>query len=259
MRGDVTSNRSTWLAAALAAMIAGCAQGPAASGGPAGNGSGGDSAPAPGGATYLSQGQVIPTGDACTPTGAHGKHDFTSCKTCHNCGGVVQFDPSGPAVGAGMPLPSFDAAAKTCSNVACHMVPAGNFTYSFIGGDGEPAPFTVPYGGPSEARTPEWYFTGNGCALCHGNPPAYQGTRYAWHSGAHGNQGPTGAMNQCQLCHPDAVSTGGAAAGLASGNCSAAGLPVVGAPEGSVPCSSFHANGKVDVVARFTSACFNCH
>ena len=212
----------------------------------------------------LVQSQVCADGQVCAPTGAHAKHGAFDCKVCHAFGGWFAFQNPGPAYlpnSTGTPsAPSFDATTKTCSNVACHSVPPGTFSYYFPGGDGEPALNTVPYGGASGSAAPMWYDTALGCAACHGNPPLYNDVAYVWHSGFHGNQGPTGANNQCQLCHNDAVSTNGTATGLRPGNCNpVTGLPVTGTPAGSVPCASFHANGTVGVVENFTSACFGCH
>jgi predicted CxxxxCH...CXXCH cytochrome family protein len=209
---------------------------------------------------------------SCTPTGAHGAlavnfvtgHAGYECKECHYVGGRLAFKPASKGglafLPAPNPTPTFDATAKTCSNVACHSVPAGTFSYYFPDGDGNPVLNTVPYGGGTGSATPMWYATGLGCAACHANPPDYQGVKYLWHSGFHGNQGPTGAYNQCQLCHNDAVSTNGVATGFRPGNCNAStGQPVTGTPPGSVLCASYHSNGAVGVVANFRTACFGCH
>jgi predicted CxxxxCH...CXXCH cytochrome family protein len=193
----------------------------------------------------LTQDHVIPTGEVCAPTGAHGKHATFGCATCHVCGGVLQFDPNGPAVGAGQPLPSFDATAKTCSNVACHSVPSGTFTYTtWDWGSESVVEVTVPYGGSGGAGTPSWYAGGGGvgCIGCHGNPPTDYS--YTWH-GSHGGG------NQCELCHPDAVSSGGVATGLSTAtNC---------APNGTSPCAALHANGALDVTPKWKSTCLGCH
>jgi hypothetical protein len=189
----------------------------------------------------MTQDEVLPAGTNCTPTGAHGKHAFTSCATCHVCGGVLQFDPAGPAVSANFPNPTFDATAKACS-VACHGVPAGTFTYLFPDGNGDPQPNTVSYGG-ANVMTPSWYTTGaGGCTACHGDPPQ----NYLWHSGNHGGG------NQCELCHPDVVSVNGVGTGLSTAtNCG---------PNGTYgSCAALHANGTVDVQAKFKSTCFGCH
>jgi predicted CxxxxCH...CXXCH cytochrome family protein len=190
----------------------------------------------------LTQDHVIPTGEVCAPTGAHGKHASFGCAACHVCGGVLQFDPNGPAVKAGQPAPSFDATAKTCSNVACHTVPSGTFTYTaWDWGSDSAVEINVPYGGSGGSGTPSWYTTGGaGCIGCHGNPPV----NYTWH-------GQHGGGNQCELCHPDAVSSGGVATGLNTAmNCG---------PNQNQSCAAFHANGTLDVTPKFNSSCFGCH
>ena len=172
----------------------------------------------------------------CSPTGAHPKHAFTACKTCHACEGVVEFDPAGAAVAAGLPGPIFDATTKSCANVACHGEPAGTYTYStWDWGLDEAVPVTVSYGGKLRP-TPSWSSTGAaGCTACHDNPPR----NGVWHSGAHANQGATGAANQCQFCHPDATGSSAMGTGITS--------------------AVLHGNGRVDVQARFVSSCFGCH
>jgi hypothetical protein len=198
----------------------------------------------------LTQDEVCLDGDpACTPTGAHGGpgtsppgHYAFSCSVCHKVGGRLVFDRNGPAYAAGKPAPTFDATAKTCSNVACHGVPAGTFSYYFIGGDGEPVLNTVNVYGNSSGVTPSWYATGGAaCGACHGNPPR-NGTdgSNVWHSGFHGGQGPTGANNQCQLCHPDANSPGN---GIGT----------------TITNPLLHGNGVFNVQATFRSSCFGCH
>lgn len=190
----------------------------------------------------LTADQVCIDGDpACTPSGAHAKHAAYSCATCHAVAGRLSFQLTGPAYGAGQPAPTFDAVAKTCSNVACHVVPSGTFSFYFPGGDGEPALETVSFGGGAAGTTPSWYSTGGGCTGCHKNPPdAPAGGKYVWHSGYHGGQGPTGANNQCQFCHPDAYSPG---TGIGT----------------TITNPSLHKNGVVNVQATFRSSCFGCH
>jgi hypothetical protein len=203
----------------------------------------------------------------CPPTGAHGAlavnfvtgHAGFECKECHYVGGRLAFKPASkgglaflPAPG---PRPSFDASSKTCSNVACHTVTKGTFSYYFPGGDGEPVLNTVDYGGGTPQPTPSWYATGASCSACHVSPPVYGGVPYAWHSGLHGG---SVANNNCQLCHLDAVSVY-----LGAGNWTAVGLStatnctVKGVP--NQPCSLLHANGTVNVNATFKSTCFGCH
>jgi hypothetical protein len=183
-----------------------------------------------------------PVGPTCTPTGAHAKHTAT-CSVCHFVAGRLAFDPAGPAYTgwiAGQPRPAFNATAKTCSNVACHGVPAGTFSYYFQGGDGEAELRTVNYGGTGTQVTPGWYTTGATCTGCHPNPPrnGSDGSN-VWHSGYHGGQGPTGAYNQCQFCHPDATGSNGVGTAITN--------------------PTLHGNGTVNVQATFRSQCFGCH
>ena len=194
----------------------------------------------------LTQDEVCLDGDpACTPSGAHGKHDSwttygNNCKICHKVGGRLVFDKNGPAYAAASPAPSFDATAKNCSNVACHGVPTGTFSYYFPDGSGDPQLYTVTYSS-APRPTPSWNSTVAGCTACHDDPPKNGSNGgNAWHSGYHGGQGPTGARNQCQFCHPDASSPGN---GI--GN--------------TITNPTLHANGTVNVQAPFTSQCFNCH
>ena len=198
----------------------------------------------------LTQDEVCLDGDpACTPTGAHGGpstspagHYAFACTVCHKVGGRLAFDKNGPAYGAGYPAPTFDATAKTCSNAACHTVKAGTFSYYFPDGEGNPQLNTVTYGGGAPRPTPSWYATGaTSCTACHDDPPRNGSSgSNAWHSGYHGNQGPTGAYNQCQFCHPDASS------------------PNNGIGD-TITNATLHANGTVNVQATFKNACFNCH
>ena len=188
----------------------------------------------------LVQSEVLPTGGLCVPNGAHLNHANAGfdCKVCHLCGGVLQFDPAGPAIAPGQPPPAFDAVAKTCSNVACHTVPLGTFSFPSQGGDGEVYTEVVTYGGAPPRVTPSWYTTGSACTACHDNPPrnGSNGSN-VWHSGNHGNQGPTGARNQCQFCHPAAYS-----------------------PNNGIGTVMVHRADKVvQVQAPFISACFGCH
>ncbi|HEY3307052.1 MAG TPA: hypothetical protein VGJ93_01230 [Desulfuromonadaceae bacterium] len=194
--------------------------------------------------------EVCSEGDpACTPTGAHGGpatqpagHYSFDCKVCHKIGGRLVFDKYGPAYAAGKAAPSFDANTKTCSNIACHGVPAGTFSYYFPGGDGEPVLNTVNYGGTVAGPTPSWYSIGaSGCKACHGDPPlnGSNGSN-AWHSGYHGGGGPSSPQNQCQFCHPDASSPNNGIGDIITN-------PLL------------HANGTVNVQATFKSSCFSCH
>lgn len=199
--------------------------------------------------TALTQDEVCPDGDpSCTPTGAHGGpgtspagHYAFDCKVCHKVGGRLSFDRNGPAFAVGKPDPTFDAGAKTCSNISCHGVPSGTFNYYFPGGDGEPVLNTVTITGNSSGVTPSWYATGSAtCGGCHGNPPR-TGTNGSniWHSGQHGGQGPSGALNQCRFCHPDATGANGMGTAITN--------------------AVLHGNGIFNVQATFKSTCFGCH
>lgn len=194
----------------------------------------------------LVQDEVCADGDpSCTPTGAHGKHDSYDCRVCHKYGGRLTFDKAGPAYRSGWAAPTFDATAKTCTNISCHGVPSGTFSYYFPDGTGEPVLNTVTYGSTATtagATTPSWYGTAsNGsCSSCHDNPPRYGSSgSNVWHSGYHGGQGPTGAYNQCQFCHPDATGVNGQATAITN--------------------PALHANGVVNVQATFKTTCFGCH
>lgn len=200
----------------------------------------------------LTQEQVLPTGGVCSPTGAHGRHATTSCTACHECGGVLQFGATGPAVAAGQPLPTFDATNKTCSSVACHSVPAGTYTYTVWDYSiDEGYAVSVPYGGGAAQTTPSWYATGGGssCAACHPLPAS----PYNWHSGYHGGSTTT---NSCQTCHPDAVGVtgpGGVVTGVALSTATNCG------PQRNQPCAALHANGVLNVTPTWGNSCFGCH
>lgn len=200
----------------------------------------------------LTQDAVVPTGQTCAPSGAHAKHAFTACFTCHACGGVLQFDPAGPAVAPGQPLPAFDAATKTCSNVACHSVPTGTYSYTVYNDAGDPEVRSVPYGGGGAQTTPGWYTTGAACGSCHRMPAS----PYVWHSGLHGYAYQYATTNACETCHQDATgftSTTGVVSGAAIVTTSTCG------PQRNQPCPPFHGNGVVDVTPQWASACFGCH
>jgi hypothetical protein len=220
-----STGRNAWrgLAAALAlAAAAGCGDG-------AGNAQ-----------KAVSRSAATSDGATCNPNGAHPQHAFAACTTCHLCRGVVEFDPAGAAVAAGLAAPAFDPATKTCSSVACHTVRPGTFTYFTIDGSGEPVEVTVSYGGGAARPTPAWTSSGLGCTACHDNPPRNGSSgSNAWHSGYHGGQGPSGANNQCQLCHPDATSSNGVGTAITN--------------------PSLHADGSATVQASFRRTCFGCH
>ena len=201
---------------------------------------------------------VVPTGQACTPTGKHFEHRSFSCAACHLAAGALCFDPAAAGSTA-----SFDAVTKSCSSIACHGTAAGTFTYSsWDWGLDQAVDVTVPYGGSGGVQA-NWYADSvGGCTACHGYPPTYNGQPYVWHSGAHGNGIPNG--NACQLCHPDATgayvfggppsfvgTSGGMIASCAPGTyCSA---------PGTITDSSLHRNGVLNVSPRWGSACLGCH
>ncbi len=79
----------------------------------------------------------------CNPDGAHLKHGDNSCGTCDGFHSLPSggLDPNGAAViqptsaNLNPSKPGFNAATKTCLNVACHGTPLGDFSYWFPGGD----------------------------------------------------------------------------------------------------------------------------
>ncbi len=202
--------------------------------------------------TLRTRSEVSTAATAADPHVLHRTLAFTQCADCHSAHGgmmgtaLIGFGPR--AYAAGQPAPTFDPAAKTCSNVACHMVPAGNFTYYFPGGDGEVVETTVGYGGVP-VTTPPWNQALSGaCRACHTAPPTP--SRGAWHSGFHGNTA-AAALNACSLCHPDVVlTTTGELALSTATNCG---------PLRNQPCAALHRNGAVDVQPRWKSSCFGCH
>ena len=192
--------------------------------------------------------------EAMDPHTLHRTLGGTACGDCHGAHGgmmgtaLIRFVSPSKAIGAGLPPPSFDPVAKTCSNVACHMVPGGKYQYWFMGGDGEPALNEVAYGGVP-VTTPPWpnAMTGR-CIACHHNPPSPPAG--AWHSGMHGNT-TSAAFNDCALCHPDATMSNGELALSTATNCG---------PNGTTAsCAALHRNGTVDVRPKWRSACFGCH
>jgi hypothetical protein len=227
------------------------------------------------GSAALSQSQVIPSNTTPVPdgTGAHGKpssvtpqptkHGKYACTVCHYVGGVLMFDPGGLAVAPGQPLPTFDATNKTCSNVACHSVPSGTFSYYFPGNDMDEEGYPIPelktvtvYGNPA-GTTPSWYATGPiGCTACHPNPPRL-GTNgsNAWHSGNHANNQNVGPIhaNACELCHNQITPNNTYSPIVQS---SGTGTATVGT---AILIPGLHGNGAYNVVGAFRTVCFNCH
>ncbi|RII26039.1 MAG: hypothetical protein CXR30_16900 [Geobacter sp.] len=198
--------------------------------------------------------------DRC-PDIMHTKHQafMDDCKACHDlnkgslfiASGSFFKDSSKGAFLAGGPAPAFtpsgrwtvpnSANAASCSNVACHNIPAGTFTYYIWDwGIDEAVPVTVNYGGMSNATALWQDNTATNCNSCHGNPPK---SGYVWHSGVHGNFMP--GANNCETCHPDARS-----------NVAADGRTIL---SNYITAPSQHKNGTVDVVAKFSSKCFGCH
>ncbi len=207
---------------------------------------------------------------SCTPTdatGAHFKHSGFDCKVCHLVGGVLCFDPTGPAYNASYGAPTFDATMKTCTNVACHTVAPGTFSYYYPDGyDGNGDPIlslkTVNYGGGAPQPTPSWYVTPGtaACTACHGNPPANgsDGSN-AWHSGFHANNQNVGPINPnaCELCHNSTAVPYGTWVPVAFSS-----VGTDGKYHGyqiNPAAVTQHANGVATVSARFVSQCFGCH
>jgi predicted CxxxxCH...CXXCH cytochrome family protein len=175
-----------------------------------------------------------------SPTGAHPKHRAYECTTCHLVGGSPCLDPAGLAAAPARPAPAFDATAKTCSSVSCHGAYAGTFTYvRWDYGLDDFETVTVPYAGSGGAAG-SWFTPGSTCTSCHGNPP--DPTRN-WHSPYHAPA--MAAGRKCETCHPDATSAvvGGATVGVSI----------------NATYAAQHANGVVNVQAKFTSKCFGCH
>lgn len=203
-------------------------------------------------------------GNACTPTGAHPAHGEFACATCHVCPGTVSFDPAGAAVVNGA-SPVFDDVAKTCSNVGCHAVPAGTFSYQkWDWGIEDLVTYTVPYGGTAGGGTADWYAAPgtSGCTVCHGYAPTYNGRRYAWHTGQHGIN--VANTNTCQACHPDA--RGAFVYGGPPSYVGTSGGMITSCPPGTyctapgvITNASLHRNGIVEVTPQWTSRCMNCH
>ncbi|QWV96436.1 cytochrome C [Geomonas nitrogeniifigens] len=170
----------------------------------------------------------------CTPchSGGAASHLMVLPINDHQSNVTVAVDTQYSFTAGSVPL--YDS-GKSCSNVSCHAVKAGSFSYySYNAGSDDYDLITVNYGGAQ--RTPAWNATGQQCAACHGNPPA---DGRVWHSGNHGNQGPTSSLNQCQLCHPDVSSVNGQGTTITN--------------------PTQHRNGTLNVQGAFKSTCFGCH
>lgn len=183
----------------------------------------------------------------------HRTSALAGCGDCHGThsgmGGYALLSFGTRAFAPGRPAPSYDSVTKRCSEVACHMVPAGVFSYYFQGGDGEPEFKSVSYGGVPVV-TPVWNTSdGRGdCTACHNTPPTP--VAGVWHSGQHG--GPLNPqLNACALCHPDVVAVDGGIGLNPANTCG---------PNGTVgSCAALHRDGTVEVWAQFKRTCFNCH
>jgi hypothetical protein len=140
---------------------------------------------------------------------------------------IVWFDETNPTGTWGNDT---GAGTGVCSALSCHGLYSGTFTFDFAG-DGNLT--TVSYAGAG-VTTPSWYSTGLGCSACHGNPPsAYS----AWH-GSHANNTFSGP-NDCQLCHPNAIGSGGIGTAITD--------------------TTLHVNLAVNVQPSWKSLCFRCH
>src|SRR6185369_15640884 len=127
-----------------------------------------------------------------------------------------------------------------CSATYCHGGSTDSYSYWTIDGAENLILVTVTeHQTPQSPASPDWYgapYAGDRCAMCHGNPPTGGGV---WHSGYHGNQGPTEAKNQCQTCHYGEA-TGSNGHGTA------------------ITDKKLHLNGLIDV-KRSGSGCIGCH
>ena len=159
--------------------------------------------------------------DLC-PDILHTKHQsfMNDCKACHNlsnsfiASGTFFKDSTKAAFLPGglapvfMPSGSWSSpktnAAASCSNIACHSIPAGVFTYYIYDWDAdEVVPISYNYGGMSGATALWQDKADTNCKSCHNIPPY---SKNVWHSGSHGMQYMVGA-NYCETCHPDAKSS----------------------------------------------------
>jgi trimeric autotransporter adhesin len=202
------------------------------------------------------------------PKTAKPSDGWVNCIPCHNGGpashaktvtadghfgpATVTIDPQYSFTTGG--VPAYDAVGKTCSNVSCHSVPAGTFSYYFPGGDGNPLLNTVPFGGISH-QTPVWTTTGAQCIACHDNPPYSAPNQYVWHSGWHGGVNLISSSNpdvlgynKCDLCHSDVISTITGTPGTATAQMTT-----------TITDINKHRNGVADVQGKFEQRCFGCH
>jgi len=188
----------------------------------------------------------------------HTKHQafMNDCQACHDlnysftASGTFFKDSSKGAFLPGGPVPSFTPSgswsspktntAASCSNIACHNVPAGVYTYDIWDwGIEDLVPVSCNYGGMSSATALWQDNTVTNCNSCHGNPPS----NYHWHSGYHGGSLP--GANNCETCHPDAKS-----------NVAPDGRKIL---SNYITAPSQHGNGTLNVMANYRSQCFGCH
>ncbi len=138
--------------------------------------------------------------------------------------GYTGSDPSLQFIGD----PGWNRTAATCATSWCHGGYSGVYTYYRDDGSGNLFAIDIPYAGL--ASTPKWNQvdgTQATCGTCHGLPPSVG----YWHSGLHG-----GVYNACDICHPGTK------------------------PDGTgFNDATNHVNGVVNVAARYTTRCFNCH
>lgn len=167
--------------------------------------------------------------------GAHAKHitagpnaSAFDCAVCHvkptdalspgHMNGTTADIVWGGTATLGNASPTWSRSTGKCGTTYCHGGYTGTYTFFFFDGW-----YDAPYAGAK--GTPAWTDGPMTCSSCHGAPPA----NGAWHLG-HG-----GGTN-CDLCHPDANSTGTA-----------------------ITNPALHVNGVIDLAPQFKSSCFNCH
>jgi len=188
----------------------------------------------------------------------HIKHQnyMNDCKACHDltnsftASATFFKDNTKGAFLPGGPNPAFTPSgswntpktnvAASCSNIACHSISAGTYTYYIWDwGAEELVPISYNYGGMSGATALWQDNPATNCNSCHAIPPI---ANKQWHSGRHIPFSKAG--DYCETCHPDAKSST--------------------APDGTIisnyiTAPSQHGNGVLNVVAKFKSYCFGCH
>ncbi len=209
---------------------------------------------APPAATWGNAGDPARGGGTADPirVGAHTKHVTSTltrpidCSACHlkpadalSTGHIDSSDAIATVTWGGLAVagganPAWDRTTGNCSATYCHGNYSGTFSYN-VWDWGLDASVTQYYSYVGIKATPGWTSGPMTCGSCHGNPPAGGNT---WHSGHHGYSG-VDSYNECQNCHPDAISVNGV--GVAITN------------------AALHVNGAVDVTPQWTSKCFGCH